>query len=251
MISEETHLPAPQSATVIDLPTEPPDRERLRRLIAHAGLERVSSLANAAAPSRPATKNAHKKQKSEKRKKAERGLGSRRGIETFYRTAYDTHLTLHAMADNKARMMIQVNGLILSVLLALGSRFLGLGLTVEPPAMVLCGFGALSLIFAVLAARPGARRANPRTDAEDVRGGGLAFFSQFSALDVESYVAAMRRLSHEPEALYENMSRNLHAMGQSLESKYTLLRISYGALAVGVVTACTLWLLAPDRWMVG
>ena len=166
------------------------------------------------------------------------GPGSR-GVETLFRSLYNTHLTLDSMADNKSRMMIQVNGLMLSVLIAEGTRMAGsLGpLDLGAAAFALLGAAAASMLFAVLAARPRSQRRSMFAGRQRPTRGGLLFFSEFADMDCEEYVESMNDLMEEPAALYENMSRNLHALGRLLQRKYTLLRLSYGALAIGVMAA--------------
>ena len=161
-------------------------------------------------------------------------LGSHRASETFFRTAYNAQLTLHAMADNKARMMIQVNGLMLSAAVAAGSPVHELPLPNEASLLALAVCGAMSLLCAVLAARPqskrGAMKLQRRAGTE-----GLSFSSQAPEAEVEHYVAAMKQLIAEPEAIYDNMSRNLYEMSRGLEWKHAWLHRSYTALAIGVL----------------
>lgn len=163
-----------------------------------------------------------------------------RGVETLFRSVYNTHLTLHSMADSKSRMMIQVDGLILSVLIAANSPLGGSlgGFDVGSAAVALTAAASISMVFAVLAARPRSRRRSPRTGRAQAGTGGLLFFSEFSGMSRDEYVAGMNALMQEPARLYESMSINLHTMGGLLERKYVLLRLSYGALALGVVAAC-------------
>ena len=167
-------------------------------------------------------------------------IGSNRGVETLFRTAYNTHLTLHSMADNKSRMMIQVNGLILSVLIAANSRLTGdLGpLDLSLAAIALLAAGSASMLLAVIAARPRSRRSNPMSGRAQSESGSLLFFSEFSGMSREEYVESMNELMRKPAALYDCMSGNLHTIGQLLERKYRYLRLSYSALAIGIVAAC-------------
>ena len=62
-----------------------------------------------------------KKKKKKKNKKAEQKkgeLGSSRGIETMFRTSYRTNMDLSSLADTKANIMISINGIIISIILA-------------------------------------------------------------------------------------------------------------------------------------
>ena len=43
-------------------------------------------------------------------KKLDKALGTNRGIETMFRSAYRVQMDLTSLADNKANMMISING---------------------------------------------------------------------------------------------------------------------------------------------
>jgi len=51
-------------------------------------------------------------------KKKKKGLGSTRGVETLFRSAYRVQMELTSLADNKANMMISINGIIISIIIA-------------------------------------------------------------------------------------------------------------------------------------
>ena len=191
------------------------------------------------------------RKEKKKRKKAEgkAGLGSSRGIETMFRTTFQSHNDLVALADNKANMMISVNGIIISILVAsLIPRLSEGGLVLLPTGVLLVGCLG-SLIFAVLAARPRVTRGNVTLD--DVRAGraNLLFFGSFLNMPMEEYIEGMRMLIADPEETYMTMVRNLYTLGHILEKKFRLLWHSYtvflGGLGLAVITA----LLVLARWL--
>ncbi len=51
-------------------------------------------------------------------KKLDKTLGTNRGIETMFRSAYRVQMDLTGLADNKANMMISINGIIISIIIA-------------------------------------------------------------------------------------------------------------------------------------
>ena len=78
--------------------------------------------------------------KKKKGKKKDLGIGTSRGIETMFRTSYRVQQDLVAIADAKANIMISVNGLIISIILAAVSpRIGGLPLLVLPTSILLIG----------------------------------------------------------------------------------------------------------------
>jgi hypothetical protein len=173
-----------------------------------------------------------------KKKKKNVGLGSSRGIETMFRTSYRVHQDLVGLADAKANIMISVNGLIISIILAAVSpRIGGLPLLVLPTSILLIGC-VIALVYAVLAARP--RVSNVPLTLDDIRrnDANILFFGNFVNLSEAEFVEGMRDLMVTQDHLYVNMVRDLYGLGQVLKTKFQLLRISYTvfmfALVVGV-----------------
>ena len=115
-------------------------------------------------------KQAEKLEKLRKKiaKKQEKELlGTGRGVETMFRNASRGNYQLIAFADNKASIMITVNGFILSVLMAtIGSTFN------QTPWLVLPSFSFMltsmaSIFYSVLAAYP--RVPDKKISIQDVR----------------------------------------------------------------------------------
>jgi hypothetical protein len=199
------------------------------------------------------TLEAQLKKEKKKRKKLEekqQGLGSNRGIETMFRTTYQSHNDLVALADNKANMMISVNGIIISILLAsLSPRLDETGWVLIPTGLLLLGCVG-SLIFGVLAARPRVSR-NPAS-LDDVKAGraNLLFFGNFLGMPMTDYVDGMRLLMENPEEVYMTMVRNLYALGHILEKKFRLLWLSYTFFLSGLGLAVLISLVVLVRWLV-
>lgn len=176
--------------------------------------------------------------KGKKKKKKPTTLGSSRGIETMFRTSYRVHQDLVGLADSKANIMISVNGLIISITLAaLAPRIGGLPLLVLPVSILLVGC-VLALVYAVLAARPRVSSQPLTLDDIERNDANILFFGNFVNLSEEDFVEGMRNLMMTPDHLYINMVRDLYGLGQVLQKKFHLLRISYTvfmfALIIGV-----------------
>ncbi len=176
--------------------------------------------------------------KKKKGKKKNTGLGSSRGIETMFRTSYRVHQDLVGLADTKANIMISVNGLIISIILAAVSpRIGGLPWLVLPTSILLVGC-VTALVYAVLAARP--RVSNVPLTLDDIarNDANILFFGNFVNLSEAEFVEGMTDLMQSQDHLYVNMVRDLYGLGQVLKTKFRLLRISYTvfmfALVIGV-----------------
>lgn len=170
-------------------------------------------------------------------------LKSRRGVETLFRVSYREQLELTALADSKASIMIQVNGLIMSIMLAAA----GLVFRSQPWLLVPCaalGLTALiSIVFAVLAARPKLNKL-PELTVADIKSGraNILFFGNFARISEDQFVAGMRELVGDPEAIYVNMMRHIHGLGTVLLQKFRLLRISYTVFLFGLFASVAVFI---------
>jgi uncharacterized membrane protein YbhN (UPF0104 family) len=175
----------------------------------------------------------------EHKKKKKDGLGTNRGIETMFRTSYRTHVDLSALADNKANIMIGINGIIMSVLIASISPKIDANLWLIVPTTILLIGLLISLIFAILAARP--RVTEKHYTLEDIQEdrANILFFGNFVHLSSDEYVESMKTLMQDTDRLYTNMIRDIHGLGTVLRRKFELLRTSYTvfmwSLAIGVL----------------
>jgi hypothetical protein len=183
-----------------------------------------------------------KRDRKDKERKKEKKKGkATRGIETMFRTTFQSHNDLVGLADNKANMMISVNGLIISILFA--SMSANVNRVSLVPIITLMVGCAGSMIFGVIAARPRVTR-NPIT-LEDVRAGraNLLFFGNFLTMPMPDYLEGMRVLMANPDEAYMNMVRNLYALGHILEKKFRLLALSYTFFLLGLGGAVVLFLV--------
>lgn len=167
------------------------------------------------------------KKKKKKKDKDSGKLGSSRGIETMFRTSYRTHLDLSNMADNKANIMISINGIIISVVIASISPKIDSNPFLLVPTTALLIGCAVSLVYAVLSARP--RVTRQKVTLQDVldNRANVLFFGNFVDLDVDEYLEAMRVLILDTDRLYTNMMRDIYFLGLVLDRKYRLLRTAY------------------------
>ncbi len=169
--------------------------------------------------------------------------GSARSVETFYRNAYRTQLDLTSLADNKANIMISVNGLIVTAIIATGGFASYAGeLPILLPLSVLI-VSILSMIFAILAASP--RVANLHIAKDDLLQGkaNLLYFNNFLSVSEDEYADAMYGVIEDVENIYRMMSAHIYNMGKVLIRKYRFLRISYIVFLLGMVTNSVLFAL--------
>ena len=143
---------------------------------------------------------------------------------------YRNHVELTSLADTKASILTGINGVMISLTIALTRT--GIETPWERVAVSALLAGCLiSGVFSVLAARPRLQRGaagSPRSPL---------FFGQFADLPSSTYAEQVRELLADPEQLYETMSADIHALGQVLVRKYRLLRAGYTAFVLAVVVS--------------
>ncbi len=177
-----------------------------------------------------------KKKKKKKGKKKDKGsLGSSRGVETMFRTSYATHIDLSHLADNKANIMISINGIIISILLASISPKIDANPFLLFPTSVLLVGCLVSMTFAILAARP--RVSSHVVSLDDVikHRANILFFGNFVTLDEDAFVEGMKGLMTDTDQLYVNMTKDIYSLGHVLSRKFNLLRHAYNTLMVALI----------------
>jgi len=161
--------------------------------------------------------------------------GSARGIETMFRTSYSVQMDLTGLADNKANMMISINGIIISIIIASVAPKLDANPWLLVPTTIFLLGNLVSIVYAILAARP--RVSSVPITLKDLQHsrGNLLFFGDFSNLPEEQFVEGMHGLLEERTVMYETMIRNLYGLGLVLKKKFALLQIAYTAFMMALI----------------
>lgn len=190
--------------------------------------------------------NGDEKQKRKEQKQQQKALGEpKRGIETMFRTTYNTHLSLSTIADNKANMMISLNAIILSVIITyLSAKTSTQGTDFAQHRSIIIPVGMLlltalsSVIFAIISAQPEVtslsfkRKSNREIDNQNIN---LLFFGNFTKLPLQDFQSGMHEIMQDKQSLYNNMITDIYYLGEVLNRKYKVLRISYAVFMVGLV----------------
>lgn len=181
-----------------------------------------------------------KEQENSEKKK----LGSRRrGISDMFRTSYRTHVELSAIADNKSNIMISINGIIISIIIASISSKIDSNPWLLLPTSLLLITCMIALIYSILAARP--RVSHEKVTLDDVRANrsNILYFGNFFKLKRDEYVTGIEELMADSERLYNTMARDLHGLGTVLETKFRLLRIAYNVFMFGLAFSVASYIL--------
>jgi hypothetical protein len=184
-----------------------------------------------------------------------KGLGSNRGVETLFRSAYRVQMDLTGLADNKANMMISINGLIISIIIAAVAPKLDANPWLLIPTTIFLLGTLVSIVYAILAARPRVHSVPITLEDLEHSDGNILFFGDFSNLSQDDFTAGMIDLIQDKTVVYETMIRNLYGLGSVLKKKFALLKAAYTAFMIALVLGVTsfigvfVWILfvAPTR----
>ena len=168
-----------------------------------------------------------------------KGLGTNRGVETLFRSAYRVQMDLTGLADNKANMMISINGLIISIIIAAVAPKLDANPWLLIPTTVFLLGTLVSIVYAIVAARP--RVSSVPITLEDLEhsNGNILFFGDFANLSQDDFTAGMIDLIQDKTVVYETMIRNLYGLGSVLKKKFALLKVAYTAFMIALILGVT------------
>lgn len=181
-----------------------------------------------------------KDEKTEKKKKGGKGK------ETLYRVAYRNQIALIQIADNKANLIISINTMIISSIIAVS----GYGLVAEqfdtnrtnivvPIAFILISC-LVSAIYAIQAAKP--KLITPELLAMSKNKSSLIFFGMISQYSQTEYLEKMKLLRANDDEVYETMNIDLHNQGLILSRKYALLNKAYRIFMFGFILSVWVFL---------
>jgi len=173
-------------------------------------------------------------EKQEKKKKNNR---PDRGIETMFRVTSTNNQRLSDMADNKANILITVNSIILSVIIALLVRKLDSNEHLIAPTFILLAVSLSTMVVAILATRP--YIPNGIYSQEDMKEKkvNLLFFGNFYRMDLKDYNDGMKTVMEDRDFLYGTLIKDVYSQGVVLGRKYRLLRIAYNIFMFGLIAA--------------
>ncbi|MDX2248779.1 MAG: DUF5706 domain-containing protein [Bacteroidia bacterium] len=172
-----------------------------------------------------------------------------RGVETMFRTTYRTHVSLSAIADNKANILLSINAIIISIIMtkAFEPNILRDAKFLEVPLFVILLVCMSTIIFAILATRPKINSGIfSRDDILDKKTN-LLFFGNFHNMDLDDYQWGIDQMMDDAKYLYGSMSKDIYFLGRVLAKKFQLLRIAYNVFMYGMAGALTIF--AVSYWL--
>jgi predicted metal-dependent HD superfamily phosphohydrolase len=160
-----------------------------------------------------------------------------RGVETMYKTTYQTHNNLSAMADHKANMMLSINTIVISIIAStLVPRIMdGNNNKLIIPTALLLIVCLISMIFATLSTRPKVTEGNISREDISNRKTNLLFFGNFYNMKLPDFQWGVKEMIKDPDFLYSTMSRDIYFLGVVLAKKYRYLSICYNVFMYGLI----------------
>jgi hypothetical protein len=178
--------------------------------------------------------------KERKNKKAERGR------ETLFRSTYQNQSSLIQMADNKANIIISINTMIISSIIAITGYGAVAGKIdtydskVLIPIVLIILSSLVSVIFAIQAARPKLIKA--KNIGGSMQKSSILFFGVIAQHTQQSYLDEMKKLLDSGTELYEHMTIDLYNQGLILKRKYNLLVYAYQVFMFGFILSVLVFL---------
>ena len=169
------------------------------------------------------------------KKEEKKGTKVGRGVETMFRNTIRTHVEFSSMADSKANIMISVNTLILTAIVAFLAKSLDANPYLIPPAAILTIVSLSTLIMAIKVTRPKITSGKFTDDDIKSQRTNLLFFGNFHNMELEDFEWGMKEMITDSDYLYSSMIKDYYHLGQVLGEKYRKLRITYTVFMYGII----------------
>ncbi len=162
-----------------------------------------------------------------------------RGIETMFRVTLKNHITLSNIADTKANILLSVNAIIVSMVLANlipkldnpSNHYLII------PTLIFVTVTVASIILSVLATRPNVTSGEFTKEDVANKKVNLLFFGNFHKMSLPDFEWAMGEMMQDKDYLYASMKKDLYFLGLVLNKKYKILRLTYTVFMIGIIVS--------------
>ena len=160
-----------------------------------------------------------------------------RGIQTFYRVALRNHIKLSDIADTKANILLSVNAIIISLVLANLISKLDTNPYLVYPTAIFTLSCVVSMVLSIIATRPNIT--SGEFTKEDVANQevNLTFFGNFHKMQLTEFEWAISELLKDKNYVYKSLTKDLYFLGKVLERKYRILRITYTIFMIGMIVS--------------
>ena len=179
--------------------------------------------------------------------KKPKGDKSDRERQTFFRVTFKNNCNLLQIADNKANMVISINALVISSIIAITGYgmisealdFQGLKLVL--PVILIAVSCFASMVLAVQAARP--KIITKKSVPKDMGKSSILFFGESSNYSLPEYLNQIEAILPSKKEINEQMSIALYYQGRVLDRKYRLLAYAYTVFILGLAFGLSTFLI--------
>lgn len=158
-----------------------------------------------------------------------------KGIQTMLRLTSENHIRLSDMADRKASILISVNSIIISVILSVLVRRLGVETYLTIPTFLFLGFSVVTIVISILATRPKITEGVFSDTDIAAKKVNLLFFGNFYRTSLDEYQRAMKVMMSDSTYLYGSLIKDIYFLGVVLGRKYKLIRMAYTIFMIGII----------------
>jgi len=158
-----------------------------------------------------------------------------RGVQSFYRTTLKNHIKLSDIADTKANILLSVNAIIISVVLANLISKLDTNPYLAMPTAVFTLFSVISMVLSIIATRPNVTRGEFTKEDVKNKDVNLAFFGNFHRMSLPDFEWAINEMIKDKDYIYSALTKDLYFLGKVLDRKYRILRVTYTVFMAGII----------------
>lgn len=177
--------------------------------------------------------------KKSKEEEAVKKVG--RGRDTMFKVIYSNQISLTQMADTKANIIIGINTMIISSIVAITgygmvSGFMSQGSVIFLiPVLMIVLTSLGSVVYAVQATRP--KFVNLIAKSGIGSRSSIFFFGIIASFTQDEYMKEVDRVFDSQEAVYRHMTIDVHNQGVILRRKYNLLSYAYKIFLYGFIAS--------------
>jgi hypothetical protein len=179
--------------------------------------------------------------------KKEKDSKSGRERETLFRATYRNQSNLIQIADNKANMIISINTMIISSIIAItgygavADKLDLYGTNIILPIVLIVLSCLTSTILAIQAARP--KIIQSKKKVVNPEKSSLLFFGVIASYSQKNYLDQIDQLLNSRKDIYEHMTIDLYNQGLILKRKYNLLGYAYQVFMFGFAFSVLIFLV--------
>ncbi|MEY4903617.1 MAG: hypothetical protein RLZZ292_1432 [Bacteroidota bacterium] len=168
-----------------------------------------------------------------------------RGVETMFRTTYQTHINLSAMADHKANLMITITTICVSITFStLIPKLAEKNHNLIIPTVIFTLTSLISMIFATLSTRPKITEGRVSKEMILQKKSNLLFFGNFYRMKLDDFQWGIGEMIKDNEFLYSTMTRDIYYLGVVLAKKYRYLSLCYNIFMYGTIVSALAFAIA-------